>query len=341
MRFLHIKIILVPFALLFITAPAKAECLDKDINYEGTIEVFSAMAMAHDSFLSSRTDIEKRAQDGDEKAQGILNFLNEEINLDAARAGDNFHRMWIAFRRAYGELLTDDLNNHKMQIDDKEIFKWVLQAAEKEDYRAYHLLDWYYTQGIGTEKNIQEAFRWRLKLAEEAECYYKIDNALGPLEGNLAENFLHGTGGAEKNTKEGIKWYESAASHNHKVAHLMLGFLYQLSGETKMEGKPVTDPYFTKSDVPKNYKKAIEHFTAYMTLDPEAKELHYMIALMYEAGGYGIEKDLAKAFKHMKISAENGKSDAQKALAQYYEQGIGIEKNAKEAKKWHKLAKEN
>lgn len=56
---------------------------------------------------------------------------------------------------------------------DARLFQVQLSLAEKGDTRAQSYLDEMHEQGLGTEKNIAEAFKWYAKAAEQGDVWAK------------------------------------------------------------------------------------------------------------------------------------------------------------------------
>jgi TPR repeat protein len=57
--------------------------------------------------------------------------------------------------------------------------------------------------------------------------------------------------------------------------------------------------------------------------------------------GVGVEKDFKEAVKWVRLAAEAGVVDAQSLLGTFYMHGQGVEKDVKEAVKWLSMAAEN
>ena len=54
--------------------------------------------------------------------------------------------------------------------------------------------------------------------------------------------------------------------------------------------------------------------------------------------GFGVQKDLEKAFYWTERAANHGDRDGQYNLGLFYEDGIGVERDLKKAKIWYKAA---
>lgn len=68
-------------------------------------------------------------------------------------------------------LLTPAMPAHSAGLDDADerLFKVQLAMAEKGDTRAQYYLGEMHEQGLGTKQNIDEAFKWYTKAAEQGD----------------------------------------------------------------------------------------------------------------------------------------------------------------------------
>ena len=164
-----------------------------------------------------------------------------------------------------------------------------------------------YQNGIGVEKNAENAVVWYKKAAEqgnaEAQC------ALGKC--------YYQAFGVEKNEKEARRWYEAAATQGNATAQYMIGRLYaELS--------------YNEAAV-KWYTKAAEQ---------ECPEAQCELGKCYETGD-GVSKNEEKAVELYRKAAEQGNAEAQNKLGVCYSNGTGVARDDAQAVGWYRKAAEN
>lgn len=86
-------------------------------------------------------------------------------------------------------------------------------------------------------------------------------------------------------------------------------------------------------------KEAFECFQKALEVEKSSPIAAYEVALFYEQGEI-VPKDLEKAYKLYIQAAEGCVEMAQAKLAEWYEKGIHVEKNATSAKFWRERANE-
>jgi len=163
------------------------------------------------------------------------------------------------------------------------------------------------SKGIGVAKNIGEAFRWHMLSAE---------SGYGKSQYFIAQCYSEGRGVA-KDDKKALEWYLKAASTGHVLAQYYVGHHYANGIGTKPD----------ETTAIKWYTRA-------------AKQGHtYSRQLIEECCGHKVEhaKGMTPFEKHMD-DAEHGDAESQYIIGRYYEEGIGVEKDLNEAKKWYTKA---
>ncbi|GBC41295.1 kinase-like domain-containing protein [Rhizophagus irregularis DAOM 181602=DAOM 197198] len=168
-----------------------------------------------------------------------------------------------------------------------------------------------YTNGEGTEKNLEKAFYWYQKAAEKDQ----IDAML-----NLANRYYNGEG-TEKNLEKAFYWCQKAAEKDQIDAMYYLAVYYR-NGEGTI----------------KNLEKAFHWYQKAAEMDHI--DAMYSLAVHYR-NGEGIEKNLEKACHWYQKAAEKGHIDAILNLAACCRNGEGTEKNLERAFYWHQIAVEN
>lgn len=88
-----------------------------------------------------------------------------------------------------------------------------------------------------------------------------------------------------------------------------------------------------------NLKEALQCFQNALEAEKSSPIAAFEVAQFYEQGEI-VEKDLEKAYKLYLQAAEGCVEMAQTRLAEWYEKGIHVEKNAKSAKFWRERGEE-
>ena len=159
-------------------------------------------------------------------------------------------------------------------------------------------LGYCYEQGIGVEKDTQEALSCYLKAAKSGQVSAWT---------YAAQIYLF----EQKDYAKGIECYEKAADEGYAFAAYALGVLYELSEE-----------------IPHDAKKSIYWYRRAGQLGNSNTDLE--IANIY-AEGKIIEKDMKKAVQYYKLGCAAGDDDCMTALALCLLHGDGIEKDETQA----------
>jgi len=197
--------------------------------------------------------------------------------------------------------------------DYAEAVKWFRKAAEIEyDYSALH------DSSFRGRKKRGEAL---LKRSIKASAYMQ-----------LAEIYLHGGNGVEKDEAEAVQLFRKAAEQGNADAQVALGRRY-LDGVGVGRDEAEAIRWFHKAakqddGFATQYLKAIEDG------DPEAQ---IDLARDYSFG-VGFVENETEASKWYRKAAKQGNADAQAALGARYCDGTGVEKDEVEAVKWYRKA---
>ncbi len=198
-----------------------------------------------------------------------------------------------------------------VQKNVQEAAKWFRKAAEHGDAHAQYSLGVCYTTGKGVTKDAVEAVKWFQKAAEQgiADAQYTLW-------------MCYETGeGVTKNTKKAAKWQRKAAEQGHVVAQHNLGRSYIFGeGVTKDAAEGV-----------KWYRKAAEqgHVKA-----------QYCLGVCYTTGEGVTKEDAVEGTKWFLKAAEQGDAKAQLNLGSHYSTGTGVTKDAAKAESWFRKAAE-
>ena len=177
-----------------------------------------------------------------------------------------------------------------------------LLAAERGDTEAQFIVGGMYFQGIGTEKNQKEAFKWLYKAALHGESTPQSQKLLGQafLLGNVVP----------KNYTESVQWYQRAAESGDHDAQNELAFLY-----------------YVGRGVEQNFKTSFTWFEK--AAEGGLAVAQYNVGIMWYTGN-GVEKqDLIQAYTWLSLAAANGHQDA--AAASKYLETILSDSELKQA----------
>ncbi len=158
-------------------------------------------------------------------------------------------------------------------------FNLYLQAAQQGDVDGMFVVGGMYMQGIGTDVNQREAFKWLYHAAINGRSSKESQRILGQF-------FLTGKN-VPQNYKEALRWYELAAMGGDAEAQSELAFLY-----------------FSGKFVQKDYQKARYWFEEAAKKDyPMAQ---YNMGLLWYTGN-GVEAvSVRKAYAWFNLAAANG-----------------------------------
>ncbi len=165
-------------------------------------------------------------------------------------------------------------------------FNLYLQAAERGDTEAQYIVGGMYFKGIGTERNLKEAFKWLYKAAEKGKSTPQSQKILG-------QEFLVGRV-VPKNYSQSVQWYKMASENGDHDAQNELAFLY-----------------YVGRGVEQDFKKAFQWF------EKAARGglviAQYNVGIMWYTGNGVKQSNLIKAYSWLNLAASNGYSQAEPA----------------------------
>ena len=179
---------------------------------------------------------------------------------------------------------------------------------QSHDDKLQYRLGWMLLNGIGTEKDIQQARNYFEKAAS-------VGNSFAAYQ--LGKLYLGGEG-ILKDIPEALRWFNIAAQQKNQFAEYALGCLY-LKGE----------------DVPKDAEKAISHLKSVAALGNEFAE--YRLGKIYLTGE-DVPKNVETALQYLTSSANQGNQYAQYTLGKLYLMGKDVVRDKEEAVKWFTLS---
>jgi len=224
----------------------------------------------------------------------------------AAENGDATAQYYLGCAYQDGNLVAKDLS---------EAFKWEKLAADNGLVRAQNAVGRFYFSGSGVEKDLGESIGWYRKAANHG--FAESQRVLGWM--------LQFGAGVETNFTEAAEWYDKAAKQGDVIAQFNLGWMFE-----------------NGIGCPTNYVEAAKLMN--LAALQEQSGAQNNLGWLY-ANGLGIPQDFDKALAWFQKAAAQGHADAQKNLrwlagksfeanyqmAQKYQKGDGVKKDAVEA----------
>lgn len=189
-------------------------------------------------------------------------------------------------------------NEKQHKLATEQMLKLFAQAAQDGFAPAQFSLAQCWLQGVGVEKNQQEAIGWLDRAAQQGHV-----EAMFVLALNLAVDH-----------PQHLPLLQAAAQAGHSKAILCIGMYHQNNNEPT---------------------EAIIWFNKAKDLNDARAD--YFLGQAY-LQGLGVEADSKQAMAHFKIASEEGDADAAFALYQGYRDGVGVRRNKKSQEKYLKQA---
>lgn len=240
-----------------------------------------------------------------------------------------------------------DIENGQDRDIQARAFSHILQLAETDFLPAQTCLGVCFKKGDGCEKDMQKAFEWYSKAADNGSSraqfllsiFYKngdfvpqdyakelqllqasAEKGFVSAETRLGFLFCYGERGARKDEKEAVKWLERAANHGDYLAQAILA-------DCKRYG------FGTEVDLP-----------AAAQLYQHAADQGYAVA-MYELGncyneGIGVNQDFTQAVNWFTKAAEAGDKNAMYTLGKWYAEGVNLDADMEKARMYMTSASE-
>ena len=200
------------------------------------------------------------------------------------------------------------LPEKKESADYAKAFKWIRLAADQGYEDAQMHLVMFYLDGLGVEKDVEQAVFFAKKFAESGDLGTQL---------NLGLMYLNGTG-VNRDLKKGFEWVRKSAEQDLERAQLILGELYEQGIGVDADAKLAADW---------NMKAAKQGSAV----------AEFRVFLSY-VKGQGFEKDEVEAAKWCAKSAQKGYLNAERAMGYLLFDGTGVEKNPGESMVWFKKA---
>jgi len=248
------------------------------------------------------------ANEGLDKAQCVLGIFYHEGNDIPKDITEAVRLYKLSADQGYAEgqynLGTCYDYGNGVDKDPTKAFRLYKLAADQGFKNAQYNLGLCYENGYGIAKDHKEAVRL-IKLS--------ADQGFRDAQYNMGVFYENGDG-VPQDAEEAARYYKLAADQNYKEAQNLLAIAY-----------------FRGSGVEKNQAEAFRLW------ELSAKQ-GYVEAQSNLATAHLKTNNFSEAFKWCKLAAENGHSGAQTTLGTLYEEGLGTNKDLKEALRLYKLS---
>ena len=210
-----------------------------------------------------------------------------------------------------------------------EIGKYWKSANAENNAEAQYHVGLCFANGTGVAKNLEAAYSWYVKSAEQ-------DFTDGIV--SMADALYYGRGVSEDKVAA-AKAYErgNQAEDVHSTYMLAVsyengyGFEKNLTTAFTLYGKAAEKEYAGASDAAKVIALPAQYWDDAMVKKDAIAQ--YKLGCCYSRGNCGVNKDDSQAFKLFRMSADQGNEDALYVVALCYRDGIGTSKNEEEQKK--------
>lgn len=251
----------------------------------------------------------RAAQKGSVAAQFQMGVTLERAGPENIKDAINYYLAAAnqGFPLAQSNLAALYLRGEGLPQDDAKAAEWSLLAARQGNALSQFRLGSLYAAGRGVPKDMAKAVEWLEKASQQG-----VANA----QAHLGAVLLAGQGVA-KNEERGLYWIRKAAELGQPEAIKILA-------AATLEGKAekLAPPDFAKTRLAADGGDPVAQFT---------------LALMYQRGEAGAQRDVNEAAKWMSRAAEKGYAPAQAQMGFYYANGIGVVRDEEEAARWFKL----
>lgn len=233
--------------------------------------------------------------------------------------------------------------NYKIGVmyEEENLYKQAFEyfIKNKDDYKAcQYKVGYYYKYGLITKQDYQKANEYLIKACKQnfALAIYELANSYEfgygvDIDYNKTIELYSKIKDTDLDACIDLGYCYAEHLHDYQKA---LEIFYSIQDQPEAEFF-IAECYFYGNGVSKDYSKAIEWYT-------KAANQNYHKALCnlgycYEHG-YGVNKDINKAYEYYLSAAEKGNPIAQYNMGNYYSTGDHID--YKKATRWYKLANE-
>jgi hypothetical protein len=290
---------------------------------------------------------QKAAEQGDAQAQFNLGWMYENgvsVSQDYGEAS-KFYRLAAdqGHSMAQNNLGFLYYRGFGVPQDSAEAMKWYQKSANQGEALGEENLGWMYRYANGDEPDYNLADKWMRLAAEHgsAEAEYQYGDL-------LTMEFDKGGHEIPTNFPVAAEWYKKAAEQGHAKAQYELAELYH-TGKLGDDQRSNCIPWFLKAAAQGNADAQAEagELKMYYPNSELAKMIDSLemlrqgaengswkaqldLAQRYQAGS-GVPKDAVEAFKWMQKAAQSGVNEAIYDLALVYENGEGVTRDLSKA----------
>ncbi|HEY9720309.1 MAG TPA: protein kinase [Trichormus sp.] len=228
----------------------------------------------------------------------------KESNAKESNAKDRSKKIEVNEETQRKIISSDEMDKTYVATENSKLAD-LAGKAEAGDVDAQYELGCFYYDGNVVERNLQLAFYWYAKAADQ-----KFTDAIAW----LAVLYRNGEG-VEQNNEKAIALFQEGALLNDGYSQFLLADMYQHGCGIDVDADMAA--YW--------YKKAVENNNS---LAMNA------LGFCYETG-FGVNADMEKAAQLYLQAAEKGDSQAQNNIGRFYAAGCGIGQNFDEAAAWY------
>ena len=212
--------------------------------------------------------------------------------------------------------------------NDELAAKWYRKAAEQGNPEAQNILGNMYRAGRGVDRNKEEAVSWYRRAA-----WQNYANAMF----NLGTAYYNGDGvGIDDSTA--YAWFRLALENGNKSADAAVKRMESELNSWQINAglRKIADLYVNGVDLPKNYAESV----SWLRKAAEGGDQDAQVLLANALINGPVPHDYTNARHWCEMAAKQHSPVAEYCLGIIYDQGLGVEKNPKEAIKWYTLAAE-
>lgn len=240
----------------------------------------------------------------------LLNQSNRDMMMPASKTSNSLvkqHHDLIKWRQQLEEKYTSFVSHEDI----------ISKLKTKNTAESNAKLGFLYREGIGVEKNVNEALKYFITAASEENSFAQY---------NLG--YLYDKGiGMKRNEEKAITMYIKAAEKGNPFAENNLGVIY-----SNTDYKSVSQ----------DNQKALEWFVRAAN-QGYTRSQFALSQIYYKKANWTVDTTLKKAYyqkaiKWLMLAAETGFAKAQYQLAGYLQAGKGIKINLEQSKYWYKKA---
>ncbi len=246
-----------------------------------------------------------------------------------------------AFELGYAKAIYLKAAIYQENTDLYNVIECTKKAADAGYAQAQCEMGVYLLKGLEGYFDIDqfEAFKWLQKSAEQG---------LASAQYNLGYCYKYGYG-VEPNQQLAEQWYLKAAAQNHVMSYYELGISYydlheyDLAIEWLRKGSEEGNlkSAFALANILAEFGDYSEAFELFLYAAEEGHMYAQELLANYYIDGLGVEKDDSKGVYWHTKSAEQGNGTSMTALGYACENGISVPVDLEQALYWHQLALEN